>query len=68
MTCDASDLQKILDTVEAAYRHHQRKDEMNSETHLARETRYSPLTSSLGAAVDRLQRMIEESKSPEGVR
>lgn len=54
-----SDLQKIFDAVEAAYRHHSQRDASNAALHLAKDTRLSPLTSELAAALDRLKAMIE---------
>lgn len=55
-----SDLNKVFDVVEAAYRFHISRDAMNAASHLAPLTRLSPLTSELSAALDRLKRMIEE--------
>jgi hypothetical protein len=55
-----SDLEKIFDVLEAAYRHHSTRDASNAALHLARDTRLSPLTSELGAALDRCKKMIEE--------
>lgn len=54
-----SDLQKIFDVVEVAYRHHAQRDASNAALHLAKETRLSPLTSELSAALDRLKSLIE---------
>jgi hypothetical protein len=62
MTVDRSDLSKLFDVLEAAYRHHRARDESNGVLHLAKETRYSPLTSELSAALDRLKGLLE---SPE---
>lgn len=54
-----SDLEKILDTLVAAKRFFLRRDEMNAEVHLAREVRYSPLTTECAAQCDRLRTMLE---------
>lgn len=56
---DRSDLDKLLDVLEAAHRHHRARDESNGVLHLAKETRYSPLTSELDAALDRLKKLLE---------
>jgi len=55
---EVSDLQKVLDVVKQAHEHHRERDASNARLHLAREVRYSPLTSELGAAVDRLQNLL----------
>jgi hypothetical protein len=59
MEVHKSDLEKIFDVVEAAYRFHSSWDAMNGAVHLAQQTRLSPLTSELSAALDRLKAMIE---------
>ena len=53
MIIDQSDLEKILDAVREAETFHKRRDEMNAQTHLAKEVRYSPLTTTLTAARER---------------
>lgn len=58
VSVDRSDLAKIFDVLEAAYRHHSTRDASNAVLHLARETRYSPLTSELSAALDRLKKIL----------
>lgn len=63
---DKSDLGKVFDVVERAYEHHRHRDISNGALHLAKETRLSPLTSELGAAVDRLKGMIEGPDVKEG--
>lgn len=54
-----SDLGKIFDVLEAAYRHHSARDASNAALHLARETRLSPLTSEMASALDRLKAILE---------
>lgn len=56
----SSDLQKILDVLETAVFHHKFRDHSNASLHLAKETRYSPLTSELINAKDRLNRIMKE--------
>ena len=57
----SSDLNKVFDVLESAYRHHSTRDASNAALHLARETRLSPLTSELGAALDRVKGLLEKS-------
>lgn len=59
MNVQRSDLEKILDTLVAAERFFKRRDEMNAEVHLARDVRYSPLTSATAAQCDRVRTMLE---------
>lgn len=56
---DDSDLWKIHDALHAAFEHHKYRDVSNGYLHLAKETRYSPLTSELGAALDRVKLILE---------
>jgi hypothetical protein len=55
---DKSDLLKVLDTLKNNEEFHRKRDEMNGAIHLARETRYSPLTTETIAARERLERII----------
>jgi hypothetical protein len=55
---DTSDLEKIHDALLAASEHHISRDKSNAALHLARETRYSPLTSQLTAERDRVWRLM----------
>jgi hypothetical protein len=55
MILDDSDFYKIMDALAAAVNHHKDRDRSNAALHLARETRYSPLTSTLDAALDRMK-------------
>ena len=58
MEIDRSDLQKILDVLVRNADFHKGRDQMNAAAHLARETRFSPLTSETFAAVERLDAIL----------
>jgi hypothetical protein len=58
MMVSRSDLEKVLDTLERNRNFHKRRDEMNSELHLAKEVRYSPLTVETMAQLDRVRMML----------
>jgi hypothetical protein len=53
-----SDLEKVLDAVDAAVRHHAMRDESNAALHLS-GVRLSPLTSALSGARDRLRGLLD---------
>ena len=55
---ERSDLEKLADTLDAAYRHHVARDQSNAALHLAPQTRLSPLTSELGACCERLAGLL----------
>lgn len=55
-----SDLEKLRDALEAAYKHNKARDEMNAAQHLASNVRYSPLTSVLEAELERSTKLIDE--------
>ncbi len=55
---DVTDLEKIRDALAASLIFFQHRDEMNAEVHLAREVRYSPLTSRVAAELERLDTII----------
>lgn len=55
---ERSDLEKTLDVLMAAARHHTARDDANAALHLAASTRFSPLTSNLLAECDRLKRLL----------
>lgn len=59
MNVSRSDLEKILDTLVAAKRFFEHRDKMNAEVHLAREVRFSPLTTETAAQCDRVRAMLE---------
>lgn len=56
---DESELLKIHDALYAATKHHIARDESNGYLHLASQTRLSPLTSELSAALDRVKALLE---------
>lgn len=58
LTVQRQDMEKMLDVVVAAERYHQAKDRMNAATHLT-PVRYSPLTTNLGLAKDRMKALLE---------
>lgn len=53
-----SDLDKIMDALGAARRHHESRDEMNAALHLSHQPRWSPLTSELASAYDRVRALL----------
>lgn len=55
---DVSDLQKLHDALGKAVEFHTHRDRMNAALHLASETRFSPLTSSLIAEYERLSMIL----------
>jgi len=60
MNIDKSDLLKILDILKLNEEFHVNRDKMNSVLHLAREARYSPLTSETIAARERLDNLLKD--------
>ena len=60
MEVDKSDLLKILDVLKGNEEFHVARDEMNGAVHLAREVRFSPLTSVTIAARERLEKILEQ--------
>lgn len=63
---DESDALKILDALTGNEVFHRRRDEMNSALHLAKETRFSPLTSETISARERMGAIISESQAKGG--
>ena len=61
VTVDTSDLEKVRDVLGKALLFHTRRDDMNAAVHLADTTRYSPLTSELDAACERLEALVGEA-------
>lgn len=53
-----ADLQKVLDIVTTALAHHEHRDQANAALHMT-PVRYSPLTSSLATAEDRLMSLLD---------
>ena len=62
---DESDLLKLLDALKGNEDFHRHRDQMNGAVHLAREVRFSPLTTETIAARERLEAMMNESQSSE---
>lgn len=60
MDIHRSDVEKVLDAVMHAAEHHVYRDRMNGCLHLAKEVRFSPLTSELIAARERLEKLLLE--------
>ena len=58
---DRSDLLKIRDALDACAAHHSKRDESNAAIHMAREVRYSPLTTTIAAALQRINELIVRS-------
>jgi hypothetical protein len=56
---DESELLKILDVLKGNEEFHTNRDRMNGAVHLAKEVRYSPLTSETIAARERLEKILE---------
>lgn len=57
---DRSEAYKILDALRENELFHQRRDEMNSQIHLAKEVRYSPITTITMAAVERFFSLVND--------
>lgn len=55
-----SDLLKILDILKANEKFHRNRDIMNASIHLAKEMRFSPITSETISAVERLENIIKD--------
>jgi hypothetical protein len=66
-----SDLEKLRDAIESAYKYNKARDEMNAAQHLASNVRYSPLTTVLESELKRADALItelhDESVSPDPV-
>jgi hypothetical protein len=61
MNIDKSDLLKVLDVLKGNELFHKSRDIMNGALHLAKEVRYSPLTTETINAVERLENLIKEA-------
>lgn len=57
---DRVDLLKILDVLKNNENFHYNRDKMNGAVHLAREVRYSPLTTETMSARERLEIILEK--------
>ena len=62
MEIHESDAKKILDALTVAAEHHVYRDRMNGSLHLAKEVRFSPLTSELISARERLEALLRGRK------
>jgi len=58
MEVDKSDLLKILDVLKTNEEFHRNRDKMNSALHLAKEIRFSPLTSETISARERIEILL----------
>ncbi len=59
-----SDLMKIYDALLANVIFNKRRDEMNAQIHLAKDVRYSPITSETIAAKERLDEILDTADDP----
>lgn len=59
---DENDLLKILDILIMNSDFHYHRDKMNATLHLAKEPRYSPLTSETMSVKERLNLILDEAK------
>ena len=55
---DESDLLKLRDVLAGNVQFHSNRDRMNGAVHLAKEVRYSPLTSETMSAYDRVNALL----------
>lgn len=55
-----ADLLKILDVLKVNEDFHRSRDVMNGTIHLAKEVRYSPITSETISARERVEKLLEE--------
>lgn len=56
-----SDLLKIRDALEANERFHSHRDLMNADLHLAKDCRFSPITTITTAAIQRIDDLLKGS-------
>lgn len=64
---DTSDLYKLHDALGHAAAFHEHRDRMNATLHLANEPRFSPLTSEVMAARERVEAIIESDGFTEAI-
>lgn len=62
MQVEESDLIKIHDALQQCVRFLQQRDAMNATMHLAQVVRFSPLTSTAEAELNRLKKILESGK------
>ena len=60
MEINESDLLKVLDVLRNNEEFHRNRDKMNASIHLAKEMRFSPITSETISAVERLERLLKK--------
>lgn len=60
MEVSRGDFEKIKDALEEAMIFFKKRDEMNAQVHLAKEVRYSPITSVVEMQYVRASALIEE--------
>ena len=60
MEIDKSDFQKLYDVLKINEEFHRNRDKMNSSIHLAKEIRFSPITSETISAVERIEKLIND--------
>ncbi len=61
MEMDKSDALKILDVLKGNEEFHIHRDKMNGALHLAKEIRFSPLTTETINARERLEKILKET-------
>jgi len=59
---DTSDLQKLRDALALNVEFHKARDQMNGAIHSAREVRWSPITSTTIAALERIDTLLSRPK------
>jgi len=64
MMIDLSDLQKIRDALTINVEFHRARDEMNGAIHMAREVRWSPITSQTMAELERVNTLMKQGEKP----
>lgn len=64
---DKSDLLKVLDVLKANEVFHRNRDLMNGSIHLAKEVRFSPITSETINAVERLEQLLKYNYIPSNI-
>ena len=57
MEIDKSDFQKLYDVLKVNEEFHRNRDKMNGAIHLAKEIRFSPITSETISAVERIEKL-----------
>ena len=66
MEIDKSDLLKVLDILKANEEFHRNRDLMNGSIHLAKEVRFSPITSETISAVERMEQLLKQTSRQSG--